>query len=71
MPELTPVESSNIKAVGYDDATEELTVEFHNGSQYRYSQVDREVFEQLVKAPSVGGYFSLNVKGIFDFKRIK
>ena len=37
MPELTPVESSNIKAVGYDDATEELTVEFHNGSQYRYN----------------------------------
>lgn len=58
---LTPVESSNIAAVGHTDGT--LTVQFKSGAIYDYADVPSEVFEEFVSADSVGRYFNQNLVG--------
>jgi hypothetical protein len=57
-----PIQSSNIKSVGYDPLTSTLEVEFLNGSQYQYFRVPRQVYEGLIKASSKGSYFYSNIK---------
>jgi hypothetical protein len=49
-----PVTSSNVRAVGYDDAALALEVEFHNGGVYRYEPVQREEYQELLDAESIG-----------------
>ncbi|MCJ0975695.1 KTSC domain-containing protein [Pseudomonas sp. PS1] len=52
------VESSSLRALGYDPDEQVLEVEFHNGSQYRYEQVPAEVVQALLEADSMGRYFN-------------
>lgn len=61
----TPVSSSNLVAVGYDPDTETLEVEFKTGTIYRYSGVEKSVWLDLMKAPSIGSFFSLRIRGQF------
>jgi hypothetical protein len=61
----TAVQSSNIKSVGYDDATRELEVHFHGGNKYRYANVDPRTHQQLVSAKSVGAHFHQHIRGSF------
>ncbi|HEX3776472.1 MAG TPA: KTSC domain-containing protein [Polyangiaceae bacterium] len=49
----TPVSSSGIVSVGYDQATFELEIEFQNGRVYRYSQVPIAAYRLLLQAPSI------------------
>ncbi len=51
-----PVESSSVASVGYDSATFELEIEFHNGRCYRYAQVPAAAYRLLLQAPSIGAY---------------
>lgn len=61
-----PVTSSNVAAVGYDDATHTLEVEFKDGSVYQYFAVPESVYNGLRAASqsgeSVGHYFDVYVK---------
>lgn len=62
---LIPVQSSNLKAVGFEQTDiNEATLEVHflNGTAYQYSGVEPEVFEALLAAPSVGQFFNKNIK---------
>ncbi|MCQ4279331.1 KTSC domain-containing protein [Pseudomonas stutzeri] len=52
------VNSSSLRALGYDPDEQALEVEFHNGSQYRYEQVPAEVVQALLQADSLGRYFN-------------
>lgn len=61
----TPVHSSNIQSVGYDDATRELEVHFTNGGKYRYANVDPRTHAQLVAAKSVGSHFHQHIKSAY------
>ncbi len=63
--EMTPVSSSNIAAVGYDEDTKMLTVQFNNGRTYRYAGVPNGEYQNLLNATSVGNYFATNIKNIF------
>lgn len=65
-----PVESSNVRAVGYDAETETLEVEFHGGGAYAYDAVPPEVHEALMVAGSVGRYFNANVKSTYTFRKL-
>jgi hypothetical protein len=65
-----PVVSSNIKAVGHDEKTSILEVEFNSGSVYQYTGVPKEVYTALVSAASVGKYFGASVKGVYPFEKI-
>lgn len=58
-----PVESSNIKAVGFDLPTNDgqkgiLQVDFKNGSSYQYEPVSWDTYQELIHAPSIGKYFN-------------
>lgn len=58
-----PVESSNIKAVGYDPASQQLEVEFHSGAVHCYHGVPADKHQAMIAAKSVGGYFHANIRG--------
>lgn len=60
--ERIPVKSSNIKSIGYDEATKTLEVEFSNSGIYQYKEVPKEVYEGFSKAESIGSYFAKSVK---------
>lgn len=65
----TPVASSSLRSVGYDEET--LEIEFESGGIYQYSDVPREIYEGLLGARSHGSYFHENVRGQYDYHRIR
>lgn len=71
MPEMIPVDSSNIESVGYDNASETVYVSFLNGSVYIYKGVPEYEFENLRDAPSVGSYLHRNFKNVYPYERIQ
>ncbi len=58
---LTKVDSSAIRAVGYDGST--LTVEFHTGRVYDHPRVPHAVYEGLMRATSKGTYYNRHIRG--------
>lgn len=70
--QYTAVASSSIAAVGYDPASAVLAIRFHNGAEYHYFAVPKTLFEGLLTAPSVGGYYHENVRNAaFQYQRIR
>jgi hypothetical protein len=65
----TPVSSSNLFAVGYDAASQTLEIEFHSGSIYQYFDVPQSVLDALLSAPSLGSFFSVQIRGIYRYAR--
>lgn len=68
---LFPVESSMLSHAGYDDATQTLTLLFHSGKRYEYGGVEREVFDELLKADSPGGYFRDCIDGCYPYQQVR
>jgi len=64
------VKSSNIKSVGYDPKTKVLEVEFHTGAVHQYADVSPQKHRAMMRAKSVGGYFSVNVKNFHDSTQV-
>jgi len=56
------VVSSNIKSVGYDPDSRTLEIEFLSGAVYQYSNVNQELYENMMKAPSVCRYLNAFIK---------
>jgi hypothetical protein len=69
MPDMHPVSSSNITAVGYDADNQTVYVQFLNGSTYAYKGVPEHEFENLLTAPSVGSYLNRNYKNVYPYER--
>lgn len=67
--ERQSVNSSNIKAIGYDKETSTLEVEFHNGGIYEYFDVSENEADSLINASSVGQYFASNIKNKYRFTK--
>lgn len=65
---LTPVESSQIAAVGH--AGDVLAVRFKGGQLYHYTGVSAEQHQALVGAESIGKHFNANFRGM-AFERIR
>lgn len=63
---LLPVQSSNLKAIGYDHATQTMAVQFLNGNIYHYEAVPQSVYDNLMADESKGSFFSKFVRGKFD-----
>ena len=57
-----PVESSNIASIGYDADTRTLQIEFNGGAVYNYHPVTEDGHRSLISAPSIGKYFSANIR---------
>ena len=69
IPEMQPVSSSNIAAVGYDAENESVYVQFNDGSTYAYKGVSAHEFENLRTASSVGSYLNRNYKNVYPYER--
>ncbi len=69
MPEMLYVDSSNVEAIGYDENTQELHVQFLSGGYYIYHDVPREIFDGLMYAPSKGSFLNREVKNVYQFTK--
>jgi YD repeat-containing protein len=69
--ERKKVNSSSIRAVGYDERSRVLEVEFNDGRINQYTGVSPEVHRRLMSAPSIISYFRDNVEESFPAKRVK
>lgn len=69
MSEWQDVKSSNIAKVRYIDGA--MDIQFANGAVYRYKGVPQEVFDELLKAESVGKFFFSKIKGKFGCEEVK
>ena len=66
---LTPVDSSQIEAVGYEPG--KLWVKFKRGGTYVYKDVPLGVFQELLTADSKGKFLKDSVQGRFDYERVE
>lgn len=68
IPELTPVKSSNVDAIGHDG--QKLFVRFKGkGTVYSYTGVTQAMHDEMKAHESPGGYFHSKIKGNFDFEK--
>jgi len=65
------VSSSNLASVGYDEENQILEIEFNHGGVYQYFEVPVEVYEKLMNASSHGSYFYHNIRGVYEYSRIR
>ena len=66
---FTPVESSNIISVGYDETTSSMYVNYPSGT-YKYDGVDKSVYESLLTSPSKGRFMNENIKGRYNYSKV-
>lgn len=64
---LIKVKSSNVVSVGYENNT--LYVQYKSG-MYSYSNVDKTVYENLLKAESKGKFMNSEVKNKYSYKKL-
>ena len=67
---ITPVESTTLATVAYDEARELLWLEFRSQVICQYLGVPAGVHQALLNAPSKGGYFNQTIRGRFPYKRV-
>lgn len=65
-----PVQSSNLKEVGYDAKTMTLEIEFNDGGVYQYFDVPENVHTELMSAASLGIFFGTQIRGVFRFGKV-
>lgn len=66
----TPVSSSNIASIGYDEDSQTLEVEFKDGSVYQYSGVPLSEHKGIMNASSHGSYLNANIKNRYLYIRL-
>lgn len=67
--------SSFIKAAAYSPKTKEMVVKMNdrqgNAKYYKYENISSKNFDNFSKSTSKGQYFNKNIKGKYDYERIK
>jgi hypothetical protein len=78
MAEITmyPVDSSNVEAFGYDAEEQILAVRFlakgNNASTlYHYYEVEPQVYEEFMNAPSKGKFIWSHLRDKYDYERVE
>lgn len=66
---MEDVQSSNLKKVGHDN--NDLFLEYSSGALYKYSDVPRSLYEELLTSESKGKFVNACIKGKYEFKRLK
>lgn len=69
---MRPVESNQVKAIGYDEATKTLAVTFTRGAGaiYHYPNVEPDLYAEFIGAESIGTFFGKHIKAL-PFKKFK
>jgi hypothetical protein len=62
--DLQPIDSSAIKALGYDEASQTLFVQMLSTMEvYTYQNVPGDVYQALMDSESKGSFYAQNIKG--------
>ena len=64
----TPVRSSNIASVGYENGT--LEIAFVGGGVYQYFNVPEHVYQGMMSAASKGSYFHDYIKDGYQTRKV-
>jgi hypothetical protein len=70
MMERQPVQSCNLKTVGYDTHLKNLEIEFHSGMVFQYQNVPSHIFANLLSAQSTGTFFTDKIKNRYRSIRL-
>ena len=70
--EWVSVDSSNIKAIRFDEDREILDIQFLGSEDYffRYENFSCFEYEQFIEAGSMGSYFARYIKGQFESEKL-
>lgn len=60
----SPVESSNIASIGYDEADKVIEIEFWSGGVYRYMDCEKELYDAFLDSKSKGQFFHKKIKDL-------
>ena len=77
IPELKPVKSSHIAALGYSVIEEKhklqrhLFVKLQSGKIYKYTGVHEEIYKRLLRSSSVGVLFNELITSNYDYELIE
>jgi KTSC domain len=61
-------DSSNVGHVQWDSGT--MRVTFKSGATYNYHDVPEQVYHDITKAESAGGFFAKHIKDKFKAKKV-
>jgi hypothetical protein len=64
------VNSSKLRSVGYDEASQVLEVEMSNGQVYQYVGVYPEVYRRFMAAPNPTSFFDDKIDEEYTAKRV-
>ena len=64
------IDSTAFLAIGYDESTQTIEIEFHDGDIYHYYDVPPVVHRDFLKAPSSGQYFAYFIKPTYSCRKV-
>jgi hypothetical protein len=65
------VQSSALERVSYDETAHTLSAKFRTSSRtYIYQDVPLELYNKLIAAESLGGYFNAHIRDHFPFREV-
>ena len=65
------ISSSKIRAVGYDEKSQVLEIEFNDGKLLAYSGVSPEVHRRFMSAPSPVAFFEDKIDESYSSRRLR
>jgi len=65
--ELQEVESSMIASIGWKDTV--LGIKFKGGMLYQFENVEKQVYDSLIKSESIGKAFSNKIKNKYSYSK--
>jgi hypothetical protein len=68
---MASLDSSSLESADYDPKKRQLTVLFRHGGRYRYAQVPRRIYRDLLAAESKGRFFTRHIRGYFRFEKLE
>lgn len=66
----TPIQSTLIESVAYDESQQVLDIWFTTGTHYRYFEVEPAVVEELMAAESKGRYFNDFIREGYIYRKV-
>lgn len=65
---LSPVSSSRMRAVGWEDGV--MYIQFHDGAVYAYDNVSAQQHQEFISSPSLGSALARFDK-VHNYRRIR
>ena len=65
------VVSTNVASVGYNQHLHVLEIEFSRGAIYRFLDVPRSVYRELMETSSKGHFINENLRGHYRFVHVR